>query len=82
MLRIMRKTDMLKDYIFHYNGDLKDKLEEVGEGELTYHEHLMMEDGKHCKADVEDRNDSGSVEAYFDDGNELSVWIDELEEVK
>ena len=37
---------MLKDYIFHYNGDLKDEHEEVGKGELTYHEHLMMEDGK------------------------------------
>lgn len=73
---------MLKDHIFHYNGDLKDEHEEVGEGEFTYHEHLMMEDGKHCKADVEGRNDSGSVEAYFDDGNELSVWINELEEVK
>lgn len=72
---------MLKDYIFHYNGDLKDEQEEVGEGELTYHEHLMMEDRKHCKADINCAS-LGGVEAYFDDGNELNVWIDELEEVK
>ena len=72
---------MLKDYIFHYNGDMKDEEEEVEEGELTYHEHLRMEDGQHCRANLEYRNDSGSIEAYFDDGNELSVWIDELEEV-
>lgn len=72
---------MLKDYIFHYNGDMKDKYEKVCEGELTYHEHLMMEDGKHCKVDT-DYDPLGGVVAYFDDGNELSVWIDELEEVK
>lgn len=72
---------MMKDYIFHYNGDMKDKPEEVGPGELTYHEHLMMEDGKHCRANLDDRFNLG-VEAYFDDGNELTVWIDELEEVK
>lgn len=72
---------MMKDYIFHYNGDLANEHEDVEPGEMTYHEHLLEEDGNHCRADMEDRFNL-SVEAYFDDGNELTVWIDELEEVK
>lgn len=72
---------MMKDYIFHYNGDLAKEHEDVAPGEMTYHEHLVEEDGKHCRSDMEDRFNL-CVEAYFDDGNELTVWIDELEEVK
>ena len=72
---------MLKEYIFHYNGDLANEKEVVAPGELTYHEHLVAENEKLCRANIEDRH-GNSVEAYFDDGNELSVWVDELEEVK
>ena len=71
---------MMKDYIFHYNGDMAEEHEEVGHGEMTYHEHLKMEDGKHCRADLSHPS-LGVVEAYFDDGNELDVWITELEKV-
>lgn len=74
---------MMKDYIFHYNGDLANKHEDVALGEMTYHEHLVEEDGKHCRADMDMKGRFlPRVEAYFDDGNELTVWIDELEEVK
>ena len=72
---------MTKDYIFHYNGDLAGEHEEVAPGEMTYHEHLTEEDGKHCRADLES-SPTHNVEAYFDDGNELTVWKNELEEVK
>lgn len=72
---------MLKEYIFHYNGNLADEKEHVKPGEMTYHEHLVEENGKHCRADIDARY-ALTVEAYFDDGNELSVYIDELEEVK
>ena len=76
---------MMKDYIFHYNGDMANKHENVEPGEMTYHEHLVEEDGKHCRADMNNKNEWGWIDevvAYFDDGNELSVWIYELEEVK
>lgn len=72
-------------YIFHYNGDLTNEHEEVEDGGLTYHEHLTEEDGKPCEADLESgyRGPDGKLrtEAYFDDGNELTVYADELEEI-
>lgn len=70
---------MQKKYVFHYNGDLADTHEEVEPGEMTYHEHLMAEDGKYCYASMES-SPTDRVEAYFDDGNELTVWKSELKE--
>lgn len=75
----------MKRYRFHYNNDLADVHEEVYDGELTYHEHLVEQDGNICSASVEDayRDGGGKLmtEAFFDDGNELTVYVDELEEI-
>ena len=62
---------MLKDYIFHYKEqDAKD---------LDYHRDLLAHDGCACFADTDKA--SGTVEAYFDDGSELDVYVYELQEV-
>ena len=74
---------MTKDYIFHYNGDLQGVPEDVEPGELTYHEHLLEQDGRHCIADLEDveiHNGRSVIPAFFDDGNELTVYLEELTE--
>ena len=76
-------------YIFHYNGDLADEQAEekegLEEGEYTYHEHLTLEDGKPCTADMSEawRGCDGRkmVDAFFDDGNELTVYEEELEAI-
>jgi len=70
----------MKSYIFRYNGNMQDVHEDVEPGELTYHEHLMEQDGRRCTADLSTVDD-GVVEAYFEDGNELSVYPEELTEV-
>lgn len=72
---------MVRDYIFAYNGDMADVIDPVEPGEMTYHEHLLQQDGHHCKADPDEAVD-GIVEAYFDDGNELNVYLFELTEIK
>ena len=75
----------MKKYIFHYNGDLEnvDESEFLDPGEMTYHEHLLEEDGNVCMAvEIDDAiTDRPCAEAYFEDGNELIVYVDELEEV-
>lgn len=51
---------------------------------LTEHELLANQNGNICKAnlDTAEYNDIGKVvEAYFDDGNELNVYVSELEEI-
>ena len=65
-----------KEYIFHY--DLEHPCPQK-----SYHESLMLENGKKCKADIADadKNITGLIEAYFEDGTELDVFIRELEEV-
>ena len=64
---------MLKDYIFHYdlNRQCTRKL---------YHESLLIENGKRCKADISeaDNNLTGLIKAYFEDGTELNVYQHEL----
>ena len=76
---------MTTDYKFHYNRDLEGIPEAVEPGEMTYHEHLIEQDGRHCIADPDDAEDKydgrKTLEAYFDDGNELTVYLDELEEL-
>ena len=81
---------MMKKYVFHYNGSeeicQEKEREYLEEHEMIYHEHLMEQDGNTCMADIEDAskamNDFGpAVEAYFDDGNELTVYLSELEEI-
>ena len=75
----------LKNYLFRYNGDLAGEHEDVAEGEMTYHEHLQQEDGNVCEADLDEgfRGPDGRfrVDAFLEDGNELSVFEDELTEV-
>lgn len=76
----------MKKYVFHYNGDCEnlDESEFLEPGEMTLHEHMIEEDGKTCTiSDEVDTSSCGKpcVEAYFDDGNELTVYLDELEEV-
>lgn len=76
---------MLKEYIFHYNGCYSDFManaqEDLEPEEIMYHEHCVWEDGKHCRADMENQF-CQCVTAYFDDGTELIASINELEEVK
>ena len=78
----------MKKYIFHYNGDCAnvDESEFLEPGEMTYHEHLLAEDGKTCETDVSNPDVTSTgmpcVEAYFEDGNELTVYLSELEEVQ
>lgn len=76
----------MKKYVFHYNGDCEnvDESKFLEPGEMTYHEHLLQEDGNTCTiSDKIEVNACGKpcVEAYFEDGNELIVFMDELEEV-
>ena len=85
----MSKSAIETRYIFHYNGDLADEQAEekegLEEGEYTYHEHLTLEDGKPCTADMSEawRGCDGRkmVDAFFDDGNELTVYEEELEAI-
>ena len=76
----------MKKYVFHYNYDCADMNESefLEPGEMTYHEHLIEEDGMICTiSDEIETSACGKpcVEAYFEDGNELTVYLDELEEV-
>lgn len=75
----------LKRYRFRYNGDLENEPEDIEEGEMTYHEHLLQQDGNTCLSNLSTayRGCDGRelVEAFFDDGNELTVYVDELEEL-
>ena len=74
----------MKKYIFHYNGDMANEHEEVEEGGMTYHEHLLQQDGNICEVDLSDAYEGPDgkirVEAFFEDGNELTVYTEELEE--
>ena len=84
---------MMKRYMFHYNGSEKENHYEQldyyhlnGDHEsLTEHELLSRQDGNICKADLDSAldNEVGKlVEAYFEDGNELDVYVTELEEIE
>ena len=77
----------MKQYIFHYNGDCVDvdESEFLEPGEMSYHEHLIQEDGKICQiGNWIDTAACGKpcTEAYFEDGNELIVFMEELEAVE
>lgn len=71
--------------IFHYNGDMANIQEEVLDYEYTYHNLLTMEDGKTCEAYPEagyyGPDGKFRIEVYFDDGNELTVYEEELQPV-
>ena len=73
-------------YRFHYNGDLANEREDVEPGELTYHEHLVQQDGHICEAEISTgfRGPDGRirVDAFFEDGNELTVYEEELEAIE
>lgn len=75
---------MLRDFIFHYRiHDAGTSHEGLEPGEMSEHEHLMEQDGKHCQAHIEPWYDEHSCfEVYFDDGNELDVYLCELEPVE
>ena len=66
-------------YIFHYDQTRKGS-EEKFDG-WSEHDSLLSVDGKSCLADMSEVNQINTVVAYFEDGNELSVFCDELEEV-
>ena len=78
---------MLKRYRFHYNNSEADSHviqkayyeENLPEDEpmFTEHELLTAQDGNYCMADIE-AIECGVCEAYFDDGNELDVFPEEL----
>ena len=74
----------MMNYIFHYNGSEAETQETerkwLDEGELTYHEHLVQQDGNRCTADLSCA-ENGTVCAFFEDGNELTVYLTELEAV-
>ena len=83
---------MMKMYRFHYNGSeqqnyLAQKEYYAGfedDDYLTEHELLSNQNGNMCRADLDaaEYNGIGNVvEAYFDDGNELNVYVSELEKI-
>lgn len=67
----------MKRYIFHYT--IQDGDKECFDDELacSYHDSLLSADGQECTAEFEDGDTI--TEAFFDDGNELSVYVSELE---
>ena len=82
---------MLKKYMFNYNGNEaknheieKAYFNDIEEEYLTEHELLSQVDGMVCIADIDDYDegeDGPIVEAFFEDGNELNVYISELTEI-
>lgn len=85
---------MMKRYRFHYNGseqqnyliqrEYYDNFDEDGLLMLTEHEQLTNHNGNMCRADLDTAEYNGIgkvVEAYFNDGNELNVYVGELEEI-
>lgn len=81
---------MNKRFVFHYNGDMKATEEEerkfLDPDELTTHEMLSKHDGEICTADPNCHGfciTTGKtvLTAYFDDGDEQTVYLSELTEV-
>lgn len=86
---------MMKRYRFHYNGseqqnylvqrEYYDNFDEDGLLMLTEHEQLTNHNGNMCRTDLDTAEGNGIgkvVEAYFDDGNELNVYVSELKRFK
>ena len=71
----------MEEFIFRYNGDMANVVEEHDEDGMTYHELLLQENGMRCRVYFEEWDSPEKGSAYFDDGNELTVYRTELEEI-
>ena len=86
----MYKESIAKRCVFHYNGDMKANEEEerrwLDPDEPTNHELLSAHDGQECTIwmyceDFAIATGEPTTSAYFDDGNELTVYLSELNEL-
>ena len=73
---------MIKRYIFHYDESFPDNKEVYEKDGMSANDILKAHDGMECSAeDIGGMNANSSVEIFFDDGNEFTAFVYELEEV-
>lgn len=74
---------MTKRYIFHYDKCFPDSMEVDEETGMSANDILTEHDGMECNAeDVSNMSKKESVEIFFDDGNEFTAFVYELEKVR
>lgn len=74
---------MIKHFVFHYDPNYPDSIEPIEEGAISHNDILIAHDGCECNAYIEGHEtENDSVEIFFDDGNEFSAYMHELEEIK
>ena len=74
---------MIKRFIFHYDPNYPDSNEPIEDGAISPNDILMDHDGCECNGYVEgSETKNDSIVIFFDDGNEFSAYMHELEEVE
>lgn len=79
----------MKKYLFNYKPTQNDFFAQAVErkhlppGEPTYQELLALHDGQVCEVQIEHADpEFNIVTAYFKDGSDLDVYINELTEIE